>query len=59
MKQYKKPLMKIVELEKVDVLTTSCPGCTNKNWNGPDHGVTDGCDVDCTAHISSTESTAE
>lgn len=24
MKQYKKPLMKIVELEKVDVLTASC-----------------------------------
>lgn len=31
MKQYKKPLMKIVELEKVDVLTASCadPTCSS------------------------------
>lgn len=44
MKQYKKPLMKIVELEKVDVLTCSCAfhdgdhtRCTEANSVGCNH----------------------
>ena len=53
MKQYKKPLMKIVELEKVDVLTCSvCDGQVSF-----DHYATDGCTETCTAH--NTEITGE
>lgn len=44
MKQYKKPLMKIVELEKVDVLTCSCTthngvhsDCEIANFSGCNH----------------------
>lgn len=36
MKQYKKPLMKIVELEKVDVLTCS-QGCQGVESNTCEH----------------------
>lgn len=51
MKQYKKPLMKIVELEKVDVLTASCPVCHSQQWTGgAQHSAEDGCDPNCTAH---------
>lgn len=46
MKQYKKPLMKIVELEKVDVLTCSvCEGVENYS-----HTDADGCAEGCQAH---------
>ena len=55
MKQYKKPLMKIVALEKVDVLTTSCPECKSKDWNGENHSnFSDGCNEGCTAHNPAT-----
>lgn len=39
MKQYKKPLMKIVELEKVDVLTASCKAadCSNEAANDSEY----------------------
>lgn len=39
MKQYKKPLMKIVKLEKVDVLTASCQfeDCANEAVNGTNY----------------------
>lgn len=47
MKQYKKPLMKIVELEKVDVLT--CSVCEKDTVFV--HSGFDGCKDDCSQHL--------
>lgn len=49
MELYKKPVMKIIELEEVDVLTASCPTCHSLNYLGNGHYPIDGCKEDCTA----------
>jgi hypothetical protein len=53
MKKYTKPVMDVIELERIDVLTASCDRCSSTTWNGqtfgdsgdPYHELGDGCIV--------------
>jgi hypothetical protein len=56
MEMYKKPVMDIIDLERIDVLTCSANSCSyplvtdhsDSTTNGGKYG--DGCDVGCVNH---------
>jgi hypothetical protein len=57
MEMYKKPVMDIIDLERIDVLTASCETCQSTGWAGTTHYANDGCNEGCTAvgHSNTTE----
>jgi hypothetical protein len=56
MKKYTKPVMDVIELERIDVLTCSvCEGDVNFShnfdyWDSSTGKYSDGCKEGCTAH---------